>query len=120
MMIKYQTMYPVLLKEKIHQKKLHHFGKNTTKNNFNSKNKNNYRRIALATLLSKVLEKLILFYTIKQLNTTDNQSGFKRRSGCEQCIYTLKQLIDWCNRREIPLYVWMQVKRLIMSNFYSF
>ena len=75
------------------------------KKGLDPKNKNNYRPIALATLLSKVLEKLILFYTIKQLNTTDNQFGFKRRSGCEQCIYTLKQLIDWCNRKEIPLYI---------------
>ena len=75
------------------------------KKGLDPKNKDNYRPIALATLLSKVLEKLILVNTIKCLTTTDNQFGFKRRSGCEQCIFTLKQVIDWCGRKEIPLYI---------------
>ena len=75
------------------------------KRGLDPKLKQNYRPIALATLLSKIFEKLVLLSTINELSTISNQFGFKRRSECEQCIYTLRQIISYCNRKEIPRFM---------------
>ena len=52
--------------------------------------KNNYRPIATAIVLSKCLEMLILKRCIKYLNTTDNQFGFKENHSTDMCVYLLK------------------------------
>ncbi len=58
-----------------------------------SKNKNNafkaldkYRHIALASILSKVLEKILLDRLNVFINSTDNQFGFKAKHGTDLCI----------------------------------
>lgn len=55
--------------------------------------KENYRPIALASILSKVLEIIILNRIDKYLITCDNQFGFKKGHGTDQCIYVLKDII---------------------------
>ena len=50
----------------------------------------NYRPIALASILSKILEKVILERLSSYLSTTDNQFGFKAKLGTCLCIYSLK------------------------------
>ena len=45
--------------------------------------KNNYRPIAVATSMSKVMELLILSKTECFLNTSDNQFGFKKKHGTD-------------------------------------
>ena len=57
--------------------------------------KNNYRPIALASQISKVLEKCLLNRMSVYLYTTDNQFGFKKAHGTEQCIYVLKELVNY-------------------------
>ena len=53
----------------------------------------NYRPIALASVISKLLEKIVL-NRIEHLLTTDyNQFGFKKHHGTDQCVYVLKEAL---------------------------
>ncbi|ELU16585.1 hypothetical protein CAPTEDRAFT_97653 [Capitella teleta] len=56
--------------------------------------KDNYRPIALASVLSKVVEMVLLNRLDGYLHTCDNQFGFKNNHGTDQCIYVLKELIS--------------------------
>ena len=52
---------------------------------------NNYRPIALATLMSKLFESVILLKCETFLETCPNQFGFKKGHSTEMCIYVLKE-----------------------------
>jgi hypothetical protein len=54
----------------------------------------NYRPIALASIISKVLESLILDKISDCISTTDNQFGFKPKHSTDQCIYALKEVVE--------------------------
>ena len=54
----------------------------------------NYRPIALASIVSKVVEKVILNRTSEFLWTTCNQFGFKNKLGTDMCIYALKEIVE--------------------------
>ena len=54
----------------------------------------NYRPIALASIVSKVVEKVILNRTSEFLLTTCNQFGFKNKLGTDMCIYALKEIVE--------------------------
>ena len=54
----------------------------------------NYRHIALASVISKLVEVIMLDIIEVHINTNPNQSGFKRKHGTDQCIYVLKEIID--------------------------
>ena len=54
--------------------------------------KNNYRPIALASVVSKLFERILLCRLSNFLNTEDNQFGFKKLLGTDQCIFVLKEL----------------------------
>ena len=56
--------------------------------------KDNYRPIALASVVSKVAESIIFNRISCYLDTCPNQFGFKRKHGTDQCIYVLKEIID--------------------------
>lgn len=56
--------------------------------------KDNYRPIALASSLSKLIEILIFNRVSEYLLTNANQFGFKKKHGTDQCIYVLKEVID--------------------------
>ena len=56
--------------------------------------KDNYRPIALASIVSKVTEKILLNRMYEFLSTCHNQFGFKKKHGTDQCIYVLKEIID--------------------------
>ena len=47
---------------------------------------NNYRKIAIATALSNVLEQILLSRLARYLWTADSQFGFKRAHGTEMAI----------------------------------
>ena len=51
----------------------------------------NYRPIALASILSKVLERILLDRLSVFISTTDNQFGFKAKHSTDLCIYALKR-----------------------------
>ena len=55
--------------------------------------KSNYRPIALASIVSKVLEKLIYDRIALYLNTCSNQFGFKAKHSTDMTIYALKEAV---------------------------
>ncbi len=57
-------------------------------------NLDNYRPIALASILSKVLKKILLNRLNVLINSTDNQFGFKAKHGTDLCIYALKEIVN--------------------------
>lgn len=54
----------------------------------------NYRPIALASVVSKVLEIILLERVQRHVVTTDEQFGFKRKHGTDMCIYALKEAVS--------------------------
>ncbi len=59
----------------------------------------NYRPIALASVVSKVLERIILDRLGVYLDTTDNQFGFKAHHSMDLCIYALKEVVELYKRQ---------------------
>ena len=55
----------------------------------------NYRGLALAPANSKILEFIILERYCSLLSTSANQFGFKDRHGTEECIFSLKEVINY-------------------------
>lgn len=53
----------------------------------------NYRPIALASILSRVVERIILDRLQMYILTTDNQFGFKSKHSKDMCIYALKEIV---------------------------
>ena len=56
--------------------------------------KDNYRPIALASIISKVVEIIMLNRMETYLITQHNQFGFKKKHGTDQCIFALKELVN--------------------------
>ena len=56
--------------------------------------KNNYRPIAIATALSKLLEEVLKAQIEPYINISDNQLGFKKQSGTEMGIYLIKEVMN--------------------------
>ena len=91
---------------------------------------NNYRPIAIATALSKVLEQVLLMPLARYLWTADSQLGFKRAHGTEMAIFALKQTVDFYHNQDTPVYMcfldakkafdrvnrWMLAKKLLYRN----
>ena len=55
---------------------------------------NNYRPIALASIVSKVFELILLNRCEQYLESSDSQFGFKAKHSTDLCIYTLKEVIN--------------------------
>ena len=51
----------------------------------------NYRPIALANVMSKVVEIILLNIISKLLSPCSNQFGFQQKLGTDTCIYILRQ-----------------------------
>jgi hypothetical protein len=71
----------------------------------NLESKDNYRPIALTTVMSKIFEILILNCYQGFLVTTDNQFGFKQYHSTDLCVYTFKQVIEYYKRNSSPMYI---------------
>ena len=54
----------------------------------------NYRPIALASVISKVVEIILLNRISKLLSTFSNQFGFQQKLGTDTCIYILKDIVE--------------------------
>ena len=65
------------------------------KKNGNMSDTSNYRPVAVATVVSKLLEHFILSYISPFLGTTDNQFGFKAGHSTDQCTFLLKQTASY-------------------------
>ena len=55
--------------------------------------------------MSKTFELVILEFCKEHLSTSDNQFGFKRDHGTEQCIFVLKQVIEFYSMHSSPVYL---------------
>ena len=64
----------------------------------------NYRPIAITTPLSKVLELAILSKLGDLLQTCTNQFGFKTGHSTDQCIFALKEVINYYNSSSTPIF----------------
>ena len=66
---------------------------------------NNYRSIAIATALFKVLEQVLLSRLARYLWTADadSQFGFKQAHGTEITIFALKQTVDLYHNQDTPV-----------------
>ncbi|HMV61673.1 MAG TPA: reverse transcriptase family protein, partial [Agitococcus sp.] len=53
-----------------------------------------FRGIAISSLLSKVFEHCILDRFTSLLDSSDNQFGFKEKLGCNHVIYTVHNIVD--------------------------
>ena len=60
----------------------------------NINSKDNYRPIALASIISKIVEMIMLDRLETHLITQPNQFGFKKNHSTDQCIFALKELIN--------------------------
>ncbi|XDV54494.1 hypothetical protein PO909_022775 [Leuciscus waleckii] len=54
----------------------------------------NYRPIALASVLSKVFESILLSRIVDIIPSTDNQFCFKSKHGTDMAIYSLKEIVN--------------------------
>lgn len=64
----------------------------------------NYRPIALTTIISKVFERVILNRYSDIVLTTGNQFGFKPKHSTEECVFVFKQVLDFYNSNSSPIY----------------
>ena len=66
---------------------------------------NNYRPIAIATALSKVLEQVLLSRLARYLWTADSQFGFKSAHEIKMTIFALKETVDFYCNLDTPVYM---------------
>ena len=71
----------------------------------NTADVNNYRSIAIAAPLSKVLEQVLLLRLARYLWTADSQFGFKGAHVTEMAIFALKQTVDFYCNQDTPVYM---------------
>jgi len=67
--------------------------------------KENYRPIAITSILSKIIEILIIERYDALLCTSDNQFGFKNNGSTDLCVFTLKQVIEYYRNNGSPVYL---------------
>ena len=67
-------------------------------------NSGNYRPIAIAWVVSKLFEHLILFKLKPLLKTSDNQFGFKPLHGTDMCLFLLKEVVRSYTTKNTPVY----------------
>ena len=68
-------------------------------------NADNYRPIAIASVISKVLENILLCRLSTYLDTNFNQFGFKRRHGTDMAIYALKECLERYQRLDSNVFI---------------
>ena len=66
---------------------------------------NNYRPIALATIVSKLFESVLLMKCEQYLITSANQFGFKTGHSTDLCIYALEEFIEYYKSRNTTVFV---------------
>jgi hypothetical protein len=73
----------------------------------NLSDKDNYRPIALTNVISKVLELHILARYSSYFTSGCNQFGFKKNHSTDQCVFILKEVVDFYHLYSSPVYAAM-------------
>ena len=66
---------------------------------------NNYRSIALSSIICKVFDNIVLAKHAHALETCDLQFGFKKNHSTTQCTFLLQEVMDYYSCRDTPCYV---------------
>ena len=69
-----------------------------------SRDKSNYRPIALVTACSKIFEICLLERLEEYLQTHDHQFGFKKQHSTDMCIFTVKSVIKYYTKQKSSVY----------------
>ena len=67
--------------------------------------KDNYRPLAITSVSSKIIELVYIDRYGDLLLSKDNQFGFKRKHGTDQCVFVLKEIIEYYVSFNSPVYV---------------
>ena len=67
--------------------------------------KDNYRPIAIASTMSKLLEILLLERLSNFMLTSSHQFGFKAKHSTDACIYILKEAVDFYAAQQSSVYL---------------
>jgi len=78
--------------------------KNTKKS---AQDSDNYRSIALGSILNKVLDKIIQLKCRQALRSCDYQFGFKDRHSTSQCSFVVNEIIQKFQNEGSPVYICM-------------
>ena len=65
---------------------------------------NNYRGIALSSILSKLLDKVIIQSHKVHLGSSDLQFGYKEKSSTSQCTFVVEEIIRYYRSNESNVY----------------
>jgi exonuclease III len=65
---------------------------------------NNFRSIAISSIMGKILDHIVLKVHSNVLSTSDLQFGFKSNHSTTQCTYVLNEVIEYYNSRNTPVY----------------
>ena len=67
--------------------------------------KDNYRPIAISSVLSKVFELILIARYSDYLDTSHNQFGYKEKTSSESCIFVLKEIVNYYRRLSSNVYI---------------
>ena len=82
--------------------------------------KDNYRPIALGSIMSKILEKIIYERVSEALETCSNQFGFKAKHSTDMCILDFKEaIIKYCDWPCKPFQVVYYTQQAKCSHVYN-
>ena len=68
-----------------------------------SGDKNNYRPVAVVSICSKLYEAVLMQIISPLLLSSENQFGFKQGHSTDQCIFTLKNVVEFYNSYSSPV-----------------
>jgi hypothetical protein len=71
----------------------------------NIASKDNYRPIAITSVISKIFEAIILSRYQYCLITCHNQFGFKEDHSTDMCLFSLKQVVDYYSSLSSPVFI---------------
>ena len=65
---------------------------------------NNYKPLTISTLISKVIEKVLLNRMEPYIKVSDNQFGYQIGCGTDVCVYSVKEVLNMYNKRKTPTF----------------
>ena len=77
----------------------------------NLSDSNNNREIALATIMPKLFQSVILLKCEMFLDTCPNQFVFKKGHSTDMCIYVLKEIIEYFKSRSTVIVTFLDASK---------